>query len=120
MRGRSRRAWDRHSIGNPFLDAISRGTHRRTCVRRRWGEESLERIQREHLTYLDSLRVAGLIVTDGPVLDQPHESLRGLTFFRTGSLGEARRLAGQDPAVLERWSNLAVLFRYQMAELTRA
>lgn len=67
---------------------------------RPYDEESLERIQREHLAYLDSLRVADLIVTNGPVLDQPDESLRGLTFFRTGSLDEARRLAGQDPAVL--------------------
>jgi len=62
--------------------------------------ETLGRIEREHLAYLDSLRAAGHIVTNGPVLDQPDESLRGLTFFRTGSLDEARRLAEQDPAVL--------------------
>jgi uncharacterized protein YciI len=67
---------------------------------RSYDEETLERIQREHLAYLESLRVAGHIVTNGPVLDQPDESLRGLTFFRTGSLDEARRLAEQDPAVL--------------------
>jgi len=67
---------------------------------RSYDDASLERIQREHLAYLDSLRAAGQIVTNGPVLDQPDESLRGLTFFRTGSLDEARRLAEQDPAVV--------------------
>jgi uncharacterized protein len=62
--------------------------------------EALERIQREHLAYLESLRAAGHVVTNGPVLDQPDGSLRGLTFFRTGSLDESRRLAENDPAVL--------------------
>jgi uncharacterized protein YciI len=40
------------------------------------------------------------VVTNGPVLDQPDESFRGLTIYRTGSLEEARALAEQDPAVL--------------------
>lgn len=66
---------------------------------RSYDEETLERIQREHLVYHESLRAAGHIVTNGPVLDQPDESLRGLTFYRTGSLEETRRLAEQDPAV---------------------
>jgi uncharacterized protein len=64
-----------------------------------YDEKTLERIQREHLDYHASLRAAGQIVTNGPVLDQPDESFRGLTFYRTGSLDEARRLAEQDPAV---------------------
>jgi uncharacterized protein YciI len=64
-----------------------------------YDEETLERIQQEHLSYHASLRAAGHVVTNGPVLDQPDESLRGLTFYRTGSLEEARRLAEQDPAV---------------------
>ena len=62
--------------------------------------ETLERIQREHLAYLETLRVAGHIVTNGPVLDQTDESLRGVTVFATGSLDETRRLAERDPAVL--------------------
>ena len=62
-------------------------------------DATLERIQAEHLAYLASLRDEGLIVTNGPVLDQPDESVRGLTFFRVGSLEEARRLAEDDPAV---------------------
>jgi uncharacterized protein YciI len=64
-----------------------------------YDEETLDRIQSEHLAYLASLREAGLIVTNGPVLDHPDESVRGLTFFRAGSMDEARRLAEEDPAV---------------------
>ena len=73
---------------------------RRPDNARAYDEETLERIQREHVAYLDSLRAAGQIVMSGPVLDQPDESLRGLTFFAMGSLDEARRLAEQDPAVV--------------------
>ncbi|MEU8005221.1 YciI family protein [Catellatospora sp. NPDC049111] len=57
------------------------------------------RIQAEHLAYLSGLRASGHVVTNGPVIEPADESLRGLVFFRTGSLDEARRLAEQDPAV---------------------
>jgi uncharacterized protein YciI len=59
----------------------------------------LERIQREHLAYHARLREAGDVVTNGPVVDQPDPSLRGLTFYRTGSLERSRELAEADPAV---------------------
>jgi uncharacterized protein YciI len=65
-----------------------------------YDEGTLERIQREHLAYHAELRSSGHIATNGPVLDQPDESLRGLTFYRSGSLEEARALAERDPAVL--------------------
>ncbi|HEX8973229.1 YciI family protein [Oryzihumus sp.] len=64
-----------------------------------YDEATLERLQTEHLAYLASLRQAGHVVTNGPVLDQPDASLRGLTFFCTGSLDRARELAEADPAV---------------------
>jgi len=51
------------------------------------------------MAYLDQLREAGHIVTNGPVDEQPDPSLRGLAFYRTGSLERARQLAGADPAV---------------------
>ena len=60
---------------------------------------SLDRIQREHLAYLTELRVAGHVVTNGPVDEPPDPSLRGLAFYRTGSLEESRQLAENDPAV---------------------
>src|SRR6202035_2479227 len=47
----------------------------------------------------ERLRASGQVVTNGPVIEPPDPSLRGLTFYRTGSLAEARRLAEADPAV---------------------
>jgi uncharacterized protein len=64
-----------------------------------YDEAELERIQAEHLAHHARLRESGQVVTNGPVRDQPDTSLRGLTFYRTGSLEQARRLAEADPAV---------------------
>jgi len=64
-----------------------------------YDEATLERIQAEHLAFHAALRAEGTVVTNGPVRDQPDESLRGLTFYRVGSLDEARRIAEQDPSV---------------------
>ena len=47
----------------------------------------------------DPLRESGQVVTNGPLRNQRDVSLRGLTFYRTGSLEQARRLAEADPAV---------------------
>jgi uncharacterized protein len=65
-----------------------------------YDEETLDRLQAEHLAYLDDLRARGLAVLNGPVLEQPDPSFRGVTIFRTGSLAEAQRLADADPLVL--------------------
>jgi uncharacterized protein len=62
-------------------------------------DDVLRRIQQEHLAYHDRLREAGHVVTNGPVSDQPDPSLRGLAFYRTGSLAQSRQLAEGDPAV---------------------
>jgi uncharacterized protein YciI len=62
-------------------------------------DQDLERIQREHLAYHAGLREAGHVVTNGPVDGQPDPSLRGLAFYRTGSLERSRQLAEADPAV---------------------
>jgi uncharacterized protein YciI len=64
-----------------------------------YDEKTLDRIQSEHLAYLSSLRDSGQLVVNGPVTDHADESLRGLAFYRAGSLEEARRLAEADPAV---------------------
>jgi uncharacterized protein len=64
-----------------------------------YDEATLQQIQSEHLAYHAALREAGWVATNGPVSDQVDQSLRGLTFYRTGSLEEARRLAEDDPAV---------------------
>jgi len=62
-------------------------------------EDELERIQQEHLAHHARLRESGHVVTNGPVSDQADPGLRGLTFYRTGSLEEARKFAEADPAV---------------------
>jgi len=62
-------------------------------------EAAAARIQQQHLDYYAALRVRGLVVTNGPVLDQPDERLRGLAFFTAGSVAEAREIAEGDPAV---------------------
>jgi len=62
-------------------------------------EPTSARIQREHLGFYASLRQAGHVVTNGPVLDQPDERLRGIAIFTAGSVDRARELATTDPAV---------------------
>jgi uncharacterized protein YciI len=64
-----------------------------------YDDAELTRIQAEHLAHHARLRASDQVVTNGPVRDQPDASLRGLTFYRTGSLEEARKLAEADPAV---------------------
>jgi uncharacterized protein YciI len=63
-------------------------------------DETLEAIQRAHLEFHSRLRADGTVVTNGPVVDQPDERLRGLSFYRVGSLEGARQLAETDPAVV--------------------
>ena len=62
-------------------------------------EAELDRIQREHLEHHARLRDSGQVVTNGPVDGQPDPALRGLAFYRTGSLERSRQLAEADPAV---------------------
>ena len=64
-----------------------------------YDEAELERIQKEHLAHHATLRATGQVVTNGPLRDQPDQALRGLTFYRTGSLERSRELAEADPAV---------------------
>jgi uncharacterized protein YciI len=72
---------------------------RRPADATEYDEATLDRIQAEHLAFHTALRAEGTVVTNGPVLDQPDESLRGLTFYRVGSVEEARRIAERDPSV---------------------
>jgi len=64
-----------------------------------YDDAELERIQKEHLAHHARLRATGQVVTNGPFRDQPDEALRGLAFYRTGSLERSRELAQADPAV---------------------
>lgn len=64
-----------------------------------YDDAAAEQIQRGHLAFYSSMREAGHVVTNGPVLDQPDEALRGIAIFATESVDRARELANTDPAV---------------------
>jgi uncharacterized protein YciI len=62
-------------------------------------EAEQNRIQREHLAFYEAQRAAGHVVTNGPVREQPDETLRGLAIFALDSLADAAQVARTDPAV---------------------
>jgi uncharacterized protein YciI len=64
-----------------------------------YDEVTTEQIQRDHLAFYAAMRQAGHVVTNGPVLDQPDDALRGIAIFATESADRARELASADPAV---------------------
>jgi uncharacterized protein YciI len=63
-------------------------------------DDTVDRLQLEHLAHKDRLRAAGILAANGPVIDSPDASLRGISIYRTGSVDEARRLAEEDPSVI--------------------
>jgi uncharacterized protein YciI len=75
---------------------------RRPDEARDYDDEATEQIQRDHLAFYARMREAGHVVTNGPVLDQPDEALRGIAIFATESVDRARELANTDPAVRAR------------------
>lgn len=64
-----------------------------------YDEQESARIQRDHVAYYQSMRQAGYVVTNGPVLDQPDDTLRGIAIFAVQSADRAGELANADPAV---------------------
>jgi uncharacterized protein len=58
---------------------------------------ALEQLQREHLTHLRKLALAGKLVLGGPLTDGG--TIRGLGVFKVASIEEARALEAEDPAV---------------------
>ncbi len=81
------------------LEAFELVLLRRPATAPDYPDEELDRIQREHIAYHGELRAAGQVATNGPVDGPADPSLRGLTFYRTGSLEQSRQLAENDPAV---------------------
>ncbi len=80
------------------LDAYTVVFLRRPADAPEMSDEELDALQKRHLAYLGRLREEGHIVVNGPFEDQPDDSLRGLSIFRT-SVEEARRLSSEDPSV---------------------
>ena len=61
-------------------------------------EEELDALQRRHLAYRADLRRQGVLVVNGPLLEQSDASLRGLSIFACDA-DDARRLSDGDPSV---------------------
>lgn len=64
-----------------------------------YDDEFLDDLQRRHLAFYDDLRERGIVAVNGPVIEPSDESIRGLSFFCTGSLEESKAIAEQDPSV---------------------
>jgi uncharacterized protein YciI len=63
-------------------------------------DATLDRLQAQHLAHKDRLYDDGVLAANGPVIDAPDATIRGLSFYRAASLDEARRLAEEDPSVI--------------------
>lgn len=87
-------------MGRVDLEAFELVLLRRPASAPDYPDEELDRIQREHLAHHARLRESGQLATNGPVDGQPDPSLRGLSFYRTGSIERSRQLAEADPAVV--------------------
>jgi len=74
---------------------------RRTRRSRQFGEETKERIFREHLEHTVGLVASGQQLAAGPVRDSPAEDepICGLSLFQHGSLEKVRALLDADPGV---------------------
>jgi uncharacterized protein YciI len=74
---------------------------RRTRRARELGEETIERIFREHLAYTMAMVNSGQQLAAGPVHDGPAEEeyICGMGLFQQGSLDKVRELANADPGV---------------------
>jgi uncharacterized protein YciI len=74
---------------------------RHTRQGRDFGQESTERIFREHLEYTLGLLASGEQIAAGPVSDDPapDADVCGLGLYQKGSLDAVRRLVDNDPGV---------------------
>ncbi len=57
----------------------------------------LEQNQAEHLRYLLQLQQEGILLINGPVINDP--VLKGVSIFNTIDMEEVKRLSDEDPAV---------------------
>jgi uncharacterized protein len=62
------------------------------------GEEELDRLQIEHLTYLRGLKRRGMLIANGPLAEQTDVRMRGISIYGL-PLDDALELANADPMV---------------------
>lgn len=66
-----------------------------------------DRIQEAHMNNIRAMAARGVLVAAGPFEDTP-PAISGIFVFHAPSLEEARRIARQDPTVIERRNNVEV------------
>ena len=64
-----------------------------------FSDAELDDLQARHLAYLDRLAARGLLALNGPLVNQPDPTMRGLSFYCTETAHEALKLAQADPMV---------------------
>ena len=62
-------------------------------------EDELDALQARHLAYRAELKQRGLVVANGPFIEQSDESYRGMSIFACDA-AEAARLSDDDPSVV--------------------
>lgn len=62
------------------------------------GEEALDQLQAEHLTFVRDLQRRGVIIANGPLAEQTDVRMRGISIYAV-PLAEALELANADPMV---------------------
>lgn len=82
----------------PLLEAVTIVILSRNPDGPGFTEDELDDLQGRHLAYLASLRPPGPLVLNGPLIDPPDASWRGLSVYRL-PLAEAMAHAGADPMV---------------------
>jgi uncharacterized protein YciI len=71
---------------------------RRPDVAPEMSEEELDELQARHLAYRADLRYQGILVANGPFMEQSDPSYRGMSIFAC-DLAEAARFSDEDPSV---------------------
>jgi uncharacterized protein YciI len=81
---------------------------RRDPARKVLSEAEGERIQSAHMANIRQMAKDGMLVAAGPFEDDP-PTISGIFVFKTSSLGEAKRIAAQDPTVVEHRNSAIVV-----------
>lgn len=81
------------------FDAFTVVVLRRPADAPEMSDAELDALQAEHLAYRGELRDRGLVVANGPFLEQSDPSYRGMSVFACDP-AEAARLSDGDPSVV--------------------
>src|SRR5690349_15542430 len=80
---------------------------RRDPQRKTLSKEEGERIQAAHMANIGRMAKEGILVAAGPFEDEK-PTISGIFVFKTDSLEAAKRIAGEDPTVVEHRNSVEV------------